>query len=215
MIITQNSRMYQHRITASGSTFTIPVNEDFTSNEWLATDLGIGEIGINTTDNRIFYRSNNSINELLSNTTKNLYIDKITTETLSVNSKMIVYNWNDAKILQNSNIEYLIQFQSTNYATINAITYSTTDNSTTLIKMNVVAYDRTTNRSLGSEYLTTFNNTAGIVTKVNETITTHDGIGLVTQPSVYGTASNIIISANGLTSSDIRWSIRTEIIQIK
>ncbi len=63
-IITQNSRIAHHRLTTSGSIFTIPATTDFTDGSWLITDLTLGEIGINMTDDRIFFRTDNGIVEI-------------------------------------------------------------------------------------------------------------------------------------------------------
>ena len=63
-IIKQNSRLSHHRLTAPGATFTVPPTEDFTSGSWTATDLCLGEIGININDDTIFFRSLNGIIEI-------------------------------------------------------------------------------------------------------------------------------------------------------
>jgi hypothetical protein len=63
-INTQNSRIAHHRLTTSGSIFTIPASLDFTDGSWLSTDLTLGELGFNMADDRAFFRSNNGIIEL-------------------------------------------------------------------------------------------------------------------------------------------------------
>lgn len=59
--IDQFSRLRHHRLTTSGQSFTVPLSEDHTDETWLTTDLYLGEIGINLTDDKIFFRSNNGI----------------------------------------------------------------------------------------------------------------------------------------------------------
>ena len=63
-IIQQNSRIAHHRLSTTGSIFTVPSTTDFTDSSWLSTDLLVGELGINITDDRIFFRTTNGIIEL-------------------------------------------------------------------------------------------------------------------------------------------------------
>lgn len=62
--IKQYSRIQHHRLTTSGQVPTIPVVDDVTDSSFLATDVKNGEICINTTDNKIFFRSGSSIVEI-------------------------------------------------------------------------------------------------------------------------------------------------------
>lgn len=66
--IEQFSRLINHRITGSGTQFTIPTSNDHTDETWLNTDLYIGEIGINVTDDKIFMRTNNGIVQIATGT---------------------------------------------------------------------------------------------------------------------------------------------------
>ena len=59
--IDQFSRLRHHRLTGAGQTFTVPLSDDHTDETWLYTDLYLGEIGINLTDDKIYFRSNNGI----------------------------------------------------------------------------------------------------------------------------------------------------------
>jgi len=59
--ISQYARIGHHRITQSGGLFTVPTSNDHTDGTWLSTDLYIGEIGINVTDNTAFMRTNTGI----------------------------------------------------------------------------------------------------------------------------------------------------------
>lgn len=59
--IEQFSRIINHCLTTSGQLFTVPTSNDHTDETWLATDLYVGEIGINLTDDTIFMRTNNGI----------------------------------------------------------------------------------------------------------------------------------------------------------
>lgn len=61
MKIEQYSRILQHRLTGIGQQFTIPTSNDHTDETWSAADLYIGEIGINVTDDTMFFRTNNGI----------------------------------------------------------------------------------------------------------------------------------------------------------
>lgn len=63
-IITQYSRIAHHTITATGSTFSIPVNEDFTSGSWTINDLALSEIGVNEGDKKAYIRIGDEIKEI-------------------------------------------------------------------------------------------------------------------------------------------------------
>ena len=63
-IIQQNSRIAHHRLTTPGSIFTVPATVDFTDGSWLSTDLMIGEIGMQISDDRLFFRTSNGIVEV-------------------------------------------------------------------------------------------------------------------------------------------------------
>ena len=61
MKIEQYSRLINHRVTTGGQKFTVPTSNDHTDETWLATDLYIGEIGINVADDTVYMRTNNGI----------------------------------------------------------------------------------------------------------------------------------------------------------
>lgn len=63
-LIKQNSRIQHHRITDTGTVFTVPGSEDFTDGSWLITDLMLGEFGVQMTDDKVFVRTTNGILEL-------------------------------------------------------------------------------------------------------------------------------------------------------
>jgi hypothetical protein len=65
MKVEQFSRLLHHRLTGEGLVFTNPTSNDHTDETWSETDLYIGEIGINVTDDRAFFRTNNGIVEFL------------------------------------------------------------------------------------------------------------------------------------------------------
>jgi len=65
-IIRQNSRISHHTLTATGITFSVPSQEDFTisgSGSWTLTDLAYSEIGVAETDGRAFIRIGDDIKE--------------------------------------------------------------------------------------------------------------------------------------------------------
>lgn len=62
--IEQFSRIINHRVSTAGTTFTIPTSNDHSDETWLATDLYIGEFGVNVTDDKVYVRTNNGIIEL-------------------------------------------------------------------------------------------------------------------------------------------------------
>ncbi len=62
--IEQYSRILHHRLSTSGLKFTVPTSNDHTDETWLATDLYIGEFGINISDDTVYFRSNNGIKQL-------------------------------------------------------------------------------------------------------------------------------------------------------
>lgn len=66
-IINQYSRLSHHTVTTSGTTFSVPTQEDFsiigTTSAWTSTDLTLSEIGVNEADNKAYIRIGNNINE--------------------------------------------------------------------------------------------------------------------------------------------------------
>ena len=66
--IEQFSRLINHRVTTAGQLFTIPTSNDHTDETWLASDLYIGEVGINVTDDKVFMRTNNGIIQIATGT---------------------------------------------------------------------------------------------------------------------------------------------------
>lgn len=62
--IEQFSRLLMHRVTGAGVQFTSPTSNDHTDETWAETDLYIGEIGINVTDDTAWMRTNNGIVQL-------------------------------------------------------------------------------------------------------------------------------------------------------
>lgn len=62
--IEQFSRIVNHSITTSGVGFTVPSSNDHTDETWMATDLYVGEFGVNLTDDKVYVRTNNGILEL-------------------------------------------------------------------------------------------------------------------------------------------------------
>ena len=66
--IEQFSRLINHRITTAGQQFTIPTSNDHTDETWLSTDLYIGEIGINLTDDKLWFRTNNGLVQIATGT---------------------------------------------------------------------------------------------------------------------------------------------------
>lgn len=67
-IILAQSRISHHTITATGASFSIPQQEDFTltpglSGSWTIYDLANEEIGVNEADNKAYIRIGNNINE--------------------------------------------------------------------------------------------------------------------------------------------------------
>lgn len=67
--IEQYSRLINHSISTSGKVFTVPSSNDHTDETWLATDLYIGELGVNITDDKVFVRTNNGIVQLSTSAT--------------------------------------------------------------------------------------------------------------------------------------------------
>jgi hypothetical protein len=66
--IEQYSRIINHGVTTAGTQFTVPTSNDHTDETWLSTDLYIGEIGINLTDDKVFMRTNNGIIQIATGT---------------------------------------------------------------------------------------------------------------------------------------------------
>lgn len=59
--IEQYSRIINHAISTSGAVFTVPTSNDHTDETWLATDLYVGEFGVNVTDDKVYVRTSNGI----------------------------------------------------------------------------------------------------------------------------------------------------------
>ena len=59
--IEQYSRLINHRISTSGAVFNVPTSNDHTDETWLATDLYVGEFGVNVTDDKVYVRTSNGI----------------------------------------------------------------------------------------------------------------------------------------------------------
>lgn len=66
--IEQYSRIINHSLTTAGQTFTVPVSNDHTDETWLASDLYIGEFGVNLTDDKVYVRTNNGILQIATGT---------------------------------------------------------------------------------------------------------------------------------------------------
>lgn len=67
--IEQYSRIINHAISTSGAVFTVPTSNDHTDETWLATDLYIGELGVNVTDDKVYVRTSNGIVQLSTGST--------------------------------------------------------------------------------------------------------------------------------------------------
>ena len=67
--IEQYSRIINHAISTSGSVFTVPTSNDHTDETWLATDLYVGELGVNVTDDKVYVRTSNGIVQLSTGST--------------------------------------------------------------------------------------------------------------------------------------------------
>lgn len=66
--IEQYSRLINHALTTAGQNFTVPVSNDHTDETWLASDLYIGEFGVNLTDDKVYVRTNNGILQIATGT---------------------------------------------------------------------------------------------------------------------------------------------------
>jgi len=69
MKIEQYSRIINHAISTSGAVFTVPTSNDHTDETWLATDLYVGELGVNVTDDKVYVRTSNGIVQLSTGST--------------------------------------------------------------------------------------------------------------------------------------------------
>jgi len=67
--IEQYSRIINHAISTNGTVFTVPTSNDHTDETWLATDLYIGELGVNVTDDKVYVRTSNGIVQLTTGST--------------------------------------------------------------------------------------------------------------------------------------------------
>lgn len=67
--IEQFSRIINHAISTSGAVFTVPTSNDHTDETWLATDLYVGEFGVNVTDDKVYVRTSNGIVQLTTGST--------------------------------------------------------------------------------------------------------------------------------------------------
>lgn len=69
-IFKANARIKHHTLTSDGATFSIPTTEDFTTAAtmstgllWTANDLAKSEIGVNSSDKRVYIRIDDEIKE--------------------------------------------------------------------------------------------------------------------------------------------------------
>lgn len=90
MKVEQFSRLLHHRTTVSGQLFTVPTSNDHTDETWLSTDLYIGEIGLNLSDNTAFFRSNNGIVQLATATGS------------GASASTLLWNWSSPDIIVGS-----------------------------------------------------------------------------------------------------------------
>lgn len=90
MKVEQFSRLLHHRTTVSGQLFTVPTSNDHTDETWLSTDLYIGEIGLNLSDNTAFFRSNNGIIQLATATGS------------GASASTLLWNWSSPDIIVGS-----------------------------------------------------------------------------------------------------------------
>jgi hypothetical protein len=67
--IEQYSRIINHAISTNGAVFTVPTSNDHTDETWLATDLYVGELGVNVTDDKVYVRTSNGIVQLSTGST--------------------------------------------------------------------------------------------------------------------------------------------------
>ena len=62
--LTQYSRISHHTIYGlTGSTFSVPSQEDFTAGDWTIYDLALSEIGVNETDKKAYMRIDTEVKE--------------------------------------------------------------------------------------------------------------------------------------------------------
>jgi hypothetical protein len=62
--LTQYSRISHHTIYGlTGSTFSVPTQEDFTVGDWTIYDLALSEIGVNETDKKAYMRIDTEVKE--------------------------------------------------------------------------------------------------------------------------------------------------------
>ena len=62
--LTQYSRISHHTIYGlTGSTFSVPAQEDFTAGDWTIYDLALSEIGVNETDKKAYMRIDTEVKE--------------------------------------------------------------------------------------------------------------------------------------------------------
>ena len=62
--LTQYSRISHHTIYGlTGSTFSVPSQEDFTVGDWTIYDLALSEIGVNETDKKAYMRIDTDVKE--------------------------------------------------------------------------------------------------------------------------------------------------------
>lgn len=58
-----SARLAHHTVTGIGSTFSVPVSEDFTDGSWTIKDLALSEIGVNEGDKKAYIRIDGEIKE--------------------------------------------------------------------------------------------------------------------------------------------------------
>lgn len=74
-MIKSNERILIKRTDVGGAIPTIPSTTDHSDGTWLATDVYVGELMMNTTDNKLWWRSDNNINLIYSSGNTSQFVD--------------------------------------------------------------------------------------------------------------------------------------------
>ena len=162
MANTQDSRIRLKRTDTAGTVPTAAPSTDHTDGTWVATDLYVGELYLNETDNRLYVRTTGEILEVgTGGELKRAQITLTTAQVLALNSTPItIVSATSGKEIQVVSASAHLKYNSITYATnVNLVLKSSSAGAT--------EYQAKYDISYGSDVLGTFESTglqANIVT---------------------------------------------------
>lgn len=186
--IEQYSRLLNHALSTAGQTFTVPVSNDHTDETWLASDLYIGEIGVNVTDDKVYVRTNNGIIQIATGTSSGG--TSSTTGVFVFNSPNIVIGSTYSADAVTRRSGYFTDLGSTTLRWKNLFLGGASNNYTTIDVNSGLSLKEATNGILVTNAITNDNSAIAIGT-VSQTTTKDRGLHLNSRSTTFIGAGNI------------------------